>query len=152
MKKIVVGFYLKPHVWIGKREKHKSPTEFAFVEHKFSSNIDLGIQKQGLVCASIDSSEVSGYQESHACNVLRSEVTSFVLNFFNAFSFAIYEAQLKKHEGAFGSIPQEVSLDDLYSWPGEYESIEEANADQPIPIQSDEFKTFQEMVANGKKQ
>lgn len=152
MKKIFVGFYLKPHVWIGKREEHKNPTELAFSEKDFMENIDLGIQRQGLVIASIETKHIPGYQESNVGNVLRSEIASYVLNLFNAFSFALYEAQLQKHQGGFQSIPQEVLLDDLYLWQGNnYQSIEIANANQPMPITTGEFSTSNEMVLKGKK-
>lgn len=152
MKKIFIGFYLKPYVWIGKREEHKNPTELAFSENDFIENIDLGIQRQGLVIASIETRHIPGYQESNVGNVLRSEIASYILNVFNAFSFALYEAQLQKHEGAFQSIPQEVLLDDLYLWQGNnYESIDAANANQPMPITTGDFSTLNEMAYKGKK-
>lgn len=146
MSKVNIGYYLKPHVWIGNRTREKNATELAFMKDDFVSGIDLGIQRQGLVLASFDIDGIPDYRQSNAYNVLRSESASFVLNFFNALSFALYEAQLKKHNGGFQSVPQEILLDDLYLWSSTCETIQEMNQNQPIPICSGEFDTFQEGV------
>lgn len=144
---VVVGFYLRPHVWIGKKDEEDNSKDLAYKENGFLSNIDIGIQKQGLVFASINTSQIPSYQKRSASNVLRSETASFILDFFNAFSFAFYEAQLKKHEGSFQSIPQEVLLEELFIWvKDEYSSIEEINNDQPMPIETGEYKTMVEAV------
>ena len=151
MEKINVGYYLKPHVWIGVKANEENATELAFVEENISSGIDLGVQRQGLVLASIDTTEIPDYRKSDAVNLLRSESASFVLNFFNALSFSLYEAHLKKHKGSFQSVPQEILLEDLYLWPGDHKSINEINRIQPSPICSGEFDTFQEGVSKLRK-
>lgn len=151
MGKVNIGYYLEPHIWIGSDRNQSGATELAVIEKSITPGIDLSVQRQGLVLASINTDQIPDYRESDASNVIRSETASFVLNFFNAFSFAFYEAQLVKAKGGFQSIPQEVLLDDLYYWPVSDAPIEEINQVQPGPICSGEFDTFTEGVNKLKK-
>lgn len=146
MSKINIGYYLTPHVWIGSDKNILNATELATILRSIAPGIDLAIQRQGLVLASVNTDQIPDYRPSDASNVIRSETASFILNFFNAFSFAFYEAQLVKAKGGFGSVPQEVALDDLYYWPASEGSVEEINKIQPGPICSGEFDTFFEGV------
>lgn len=152
MEKIFAGYYLKPHVWIGEKKSDLNPCELAILEEEFASQTGLGVQTQGLIIASFETDGIPGYQNRHASNTLGSETASYILTFFNAFSFAYYEANLSKHKGGFGSIPQDVVLNDLYLWPTKSNgSIQTANIDQPIPITTGEFSTMAEMVSKGLK-
>lgn len=148
MKKIAVGYYIDPKVWFGKKEEPEKAQSLAFTQDDFSPLIDIGIQNQGFVLALFKVSQIENYQERSFSNVLKAEVASFALNFFNAFSFALYEAQAKKFNGAFQTSPQEVLLEDLYLWSEEgYNSIEETNQNYPSPLVTGRFYGFNEMVA-----
>ena len=150
MARINIGYYLKPHVWIGANNREDA-TGLAVVVEGVSPGIDIAIQRQGLVLASINTDKIPSYRESEAANVIKSETASFVLNFFNAFSFAYYDAQLVKHQGGFQSVPQEIILDDLYLWLTSSTSLEDINLVQPGPICSGEFDTFKDGVNKLKK-
>ena len=97
MEKIFAGYYLKPHVWIGEKKNDLNPCELAIVEEEFAVQTGLGIQTQGLIIASFEIDGIPGYQNRHVYNTLGSETASYILTFFNAFSFAYYEANLSKH-------------------------------------------------------
>lgn len=152
MDNLVIGYYLKPHVWIGSKEQGVEPKELAFYEENFSKGIDLGVQRQGLVIAKFSIIDIPGYRNRNVSNTIGSETASFVLNFFNALSFAHYEANLKKYSGGFQSIPQQVEVNDLFLWNWENnESLKFINNSQPVPVCTGEADTFTEMVNKGLK-
>ncbi|MEB3281398.1 MAG: hypothetical protein VKK42_20990 [Lyngbya sp.] len=148
---IYVGYYLEPYVWIGDKSHTKNAKELVFMAKDISPGIDIGIQRQGLVIASIQTANIPEYCDNNSANALTSQSTSFILDFFNALSFSIYEAQMRKYAGGFCSIPQEISIRDLYLWLEQDKSIPEINYIQPASMFSGEFYTFQEMISRGKK-
>lgn len=151
MNKLFIGYYIKPHIWMGNKVQRNS-TEIAYYEENFVSNIDLAIQRQGLVIAGIDYSVLPDFLNNNVNNLLQSDIASFCLVFFNALSFSIYDAHLIKYDGAFQSIPQIIQLSDLFLWPQEdIKKIDDLTMVQPIPIQAFEANTMQDMVIAGMK-
>lgn len=151
MSRIYIGYYFRPHIWINKDMSGEN-TDLAYYEINYSPGIDIGIQKQGLVVAAFPKTIIPHYSEATVCNVINSEIAEYALTFFNAFSFAMYDANLKKNEGRFFTISQEVMLYDLYLWPNEgVKSIEDTSHVQPFPIEAGEYFTFTEMIDIGQK-
>lgn len=154
--KIILGIYINPWVWIiQNEEKNHNFEEIDFdirsivFYDKITNDVEICFQKQGFVIASFSDAffDVDLASQKYS-NVLSPEIAQSVIDFFNSFSYLLYDCQFKK--GGVYSAKQFIELSDLWMWRNK-EGLElvEIAVEQPGPILDQEkaVNFLEEMIS-----
>lgn len=143
-KKLIVGFYIEPPVWICRDGESINPEQVTNEECRqivFTKTLPMGIevfaQRQGCIIAAFPEELLSiKVSEFKIANLLPMSAAQFSLNFFNAFLFLLYDQTYKYHNQAYGSIKQAINVSHLWRWTNREDTdlISIIAEDQPTPI------------------